>query len=86
MLRICKYQIRFMLCVHMLFVVDSRNIFLQLFLCITIASMIFCNSEMFDVRNLVALFYAEVRRIGFVRIENRILVYRFIFVFYLIHI
>ena len=75
-----------MLHVHLLFVVDSRNILLQLLLRITIASMIFCNSEMFDIRNLVALFYAEIGRIGFVRIENRILVYRLVLVFYLIHI
>ena len=75
-----------MLHVHLLFVVDSRNILLQLLLRITITSIIFCNSEMFDIRNLVALFYAEVGRIRFVRIEDRILVYRLVLVFYLIHI
>ena len=48
--------------------------------------MIFGYPEMFDIRNLIALFYAEVGRIGFVRIEDRILVYRFVLVFYLIHI
>ena len=85
-LRVSIYQIRFMLRVHLLFVVDSRNILLQLLRGITIASMIFCDSEMFDIRNLVALFYAEVGRIGLIRIEDRILVYRLVLVFYLIHI
>ena len=85
-LRVGIYQIGLVLRVHLLFVVDSRNIFLQLLLRITITSVIFGYPEMFDIRNLVALFYAEVGRIGFVRIENRILIYRLVLVFYLIHI
>ena len=75
-----------MLCMHLLFVVDPRDILLQLLRRITIASMIFCYPEVFDIRNFIALLYTKVRRIGFVRIEDRILVYRFILVFYLIHI
>ena len=85
-LRVCIYQIGLMLCMHLLFVVDPRDILLQLLRRITIASMIFCYPEVFDIRNFIALLYTRVRRIGFVRIEDRILVYRFILVFYLIHI
>ena len=85
-LRVGIDQIGLMLRVYLLFIVDSRNILLQLFLRIAIASVVFCYPEMFDIRNLITLFYTKIRRIGFVRIKNRILIYRFIFVFYLIHI
>ena len=85
-LRIGIYQIGLMLRVHLLFIVDSGDVFRQFLFCITIASVIFGNAEMFDIRNLVDLFYAEVGRIGLVRIEDRILVYRLVLVFYLIHI
>ena len=71
---------------HFLFVVDSGDISLQLLLRITIAFVVFGYPEMFDIRNLIALLDTKIGRVGFVCIKDRILVYRFVFIFYLIHI
>ncbi len=72
--------------VHLFFIVDSGDIPHQLLFRVAVAAMLFGYSEMPDIGRPAALLHAEIGRIGFVRIENRIRADRFILVFYLIHI